>query len=103
MFFGKGDTLEQWLRKKDPKGFKGWDGSTMRVYAVKTREQKQQEMLCILLVNDGDDRGILHRVYVTSPNNDKVVKGGSELWNKFREEYLSAVDFRLEEDLDSDD
>ncbi len=85
MFFGKGDTLEQWLRKRDRKGFEGWDGHAMRVHAVQTKSQQQKQMICVVLVNE--DNGI-HRVYVTAPESTKMVRGGAELWEKFQREYL---------------
>lgn len=85
MFFGKGDTLEQWLRERDKKGFEEWDGHTMRVHAVQTRGQQQQQMLCILLVSENNS---IHRVYVTAPNSSKLVKGDATLWDKFQAEYL---------------
>ncbi len=85
MFFGKGDTLEQWLRKRDRKGFEGWDGHAMRVFAVQTKGQQQQQMICVTLVNEDN---VIHRVYVTAPNSTKLVKGGPELLDKFQSEYL---------------
>lgn len=85
MFFGNGDTLEQWLRKKDPQGFKTWDGHAMRVHAVRTKGQQQQEMICVVLVNKNNG---IHRVYVVTPNSDRVIKGDDRLWMKFQTEYL---------------
>ena len=90
MFFGKGDTLEQWLREKDPESFKTWDGYAMRVYAVKTKAQSQQDMLCVVLVNN-NVVPFLHRVYVVTPAGKRLMKGDEELWKKFKREYLPEV------------
>lgn len=94
MFFGKGDTLEGYLRKRDAEGFKTWDGHAMRVHVVKTKAQKQNEMICVLLVNEGD---ILHRAYVVTPNSDTLMKGGVDLWTKFQVEYLPSIHIDLSE------
>lgn len=85
MFFGDGDTLENFLRKKDPEGFKSWDGHAMRVHAVQTKGQAQQKMICVTLVNE-DNR--IHRTYIVAPNSTGMIKGETKLWLKFQSEYL---------------
>ena len=88
MFFGNGETLEQWLRKKDPQGFKGWDGHEIRVHVVNTKAQKKREIICVVLVNENI---ILHRAYVIDPISEKLMKGDERLLKRFYSEYLPEI------------
>lgn len=90
MFFGPGDTLAEWLRRRFSRDFRSWDEHSMQVHAVQTQGKDVHSVVCVVLRSKPGSRARshIHRVYVINVETKKVVYGREGLWLQFRHDYL---------------